>query len=56
MDVNVYTHLPAEYVRAVPYDVPVVGDITSGNKTVNTLRLWSSEPTEKDLSRSYFGC
>ena len=45
---DVYTHLPAEYVRAVPYDVPVVGDITSGNKTVNTLRLWSSEPTEKD--------
>ena len=45
---DVYTHVPAEYVRAVPYDVPIVGDITNGNKTVNTLRLWSSEPTEKD--------
>ena len=43
---DVYKHVPTEYVRAVPYDVPVVGDISNGNKTVNTLRLWSSEPTE----------
>ena len=45
---EVYKHVPAEYVRAVPYDVPVVGDVTNGNKTVNTLRLWSSEPTENE--------
>ena len=43
---DVYKHVPTEYVRAVPYDVPVVGDISNENKTVNTLRLWSSEPTE----------
>ncbi len=43
---EVYKHVPAEYVRAVPYDVPVVGDVANNNKTVNTLRLWSSEPTE----------
>lgn len=28
-------------VRAVPYDMPVIG---WGNHTVNTLRLWQSEP------------
>ena len=34
-------HKNAEYVRAVPYDVPIVGD---GNHVVNTLRLWNAEP------------
>ncbi len=34
-------HCNAEYVRAVPYDVPMIGD---GNHIVNTLRLWSAEP------------
>ncbi|KGX91556.1 glycogen phosphorylase [Pontibacillus halophilus JSM 076056 = DSM 19796] len=33
-------------VRAVPYDVPVVG---SDMKVVNTLRLWAAEPNEEDL-------
>ncbi|WP_035507758.1 glycogen/starch/alpha-glucan phosphorylase [Halobacillus karajensis] len=32
-------------VQAVPYDVPVVG---YHNDTVNTLRLWSAEPTVED--------
>jgi starch phosphorylase len=31
-------HKNAEYVRAVPYDVPIVGD---NNHIVNTLRLWN---------------
>jgi len=44
---EVFIHVPAEYVRAVPYDVPIVGDIANGNTTINTLRLWSSEPTER---------
>ncbi len=34
-------HENAEYVKAVPYDVPIIGD---GNHIVNTLRLWSAEP------------
>ena len=45
---EVYKHVPAEYVRAVPYDVPVVGDVANNNKAVTTLRLWSSEPTENE--------
>ncbi len=34
-------HRNAEYVKAVPYDVPIIGD---NNHIVNTLRLWSAEP------------
>lgn len=34
-------HKDAEYVKAVPYDIPIIGD---GNNFVTTLRLWSSEP------------
>jgi len=34
-------HRNAEKVRAVPYDVPIIGD---SNNVVNTLRLWSAEP------------
>ncbi len=34
-------HKDAQYVKAVPYDIPIVGD---GNHFVTTLRLWSSEP------------
>lgn len=37
-------HRNAEYVRAVPYDVPIVG---YQNQIVNTLRLWSAEPSER---------
>ena len=34
-------HKDAEYIKAVPYDIPIIGD---GNHVVNTLRLWSAEP------------
>ncbi len=34
-------HRNAEKVKAVPYDVPIIGD---NNHIVNTLRLWSAEP------------
>ena len=37
----VVKHKNAEFVKAVPYDVPIIGD---NNKVVNTLRLWSAEP------------
>lgn len=36
-------HRNAEYVKAVPYDVPIVG---YNNQVVNTLRLWSAEPSD----------
>jgi glycogen phosphorylase len=35
-------HKNAEYVKAVPYDVPIIGHET---KTVNNLTLWSAEPS-----------
>lgn len=34
-------HKDAEYIKAVPYDIPIIGD---NNHIVNTLRLWSAEP------------
>src|SRR5690606_9952654 len=37
-----FRHLNAEPVIAVPYDLPVIGYQTD---TVNTLRLWSAEPS-----------
>jgi glycogen phosphorylase len=42
----VFDHKNYETVIAIPYDVPVVG---FENKTVNTLRLWSAEPSMKDV-------
>ena len=39
----------AECVRAVPYDVPVVGH---ANDITNTLRLWSSEPSSENLPKN----
>lgn len=37
-----FFHNNAETIMAIPYDVPIVGYHTN---TVNTLRLWSAEPT-----------
>ncbi|MGG3470326.1 glycogen/starch/alpha-glucan phosphorylase [Neobacillus pocheonensis] len=37
-----FHHLNAETITAVPYDVPVIGNKAN---TVNTLRLWSAEPS-----------
>ena len=39
----------AMHVKAVPYDVPVIG---YKNKVVNTLRLWSAEPSEENLPKN----
>ncbi|WP_249028879.1 glycogen/starch/alpha-glucan phosphorylase [Tannockella kyphosi] len=46
-----FTHVDAECIRAVPYDIPIVGNDTF---VTNTLRMWSSEvsdniPTNKDF-------
>ncbi len=35
-------YVPDEFIKAVPYDVPIVGN---ANETVNYLRLWNAEPT-----------
>lgn len=39
-----YVNFADMHVRAVPYDMPIVG---YGTKNVNTLRLWKSEPIEE---------
>lgn len=35
-----------QWIKAVPYDVKIIGD---HNGVVTTLRLWSTEPSEKQL-------
>ncbi|MFY4777291.1 glycogen/starch/alpha-glucan phosphorylase [Metabacillus sp. RGM 3146] len=37
-----FRHVHSENISAVPYDMPVIGYL---NQTVNTLRLWSAEPS-----------
>lgn len=41
------SHLNAEYVKAVPYDMPIIGD---KNGVVNTLRMWNAEPSDMNFS------
>ncbi len=38
---NHFIHEDYQAVRAVPFDMPIVG---YGNKVVNTLRIWDAEP------------
>lgn len=40
-------HLNAEYVKAVPYDMPIIGD---NNGVINTLRMWNAEPSDMNFS------
>ena len=40
-----------ESVKAVPYDIPMIG---YDNNTVNTLRLWNAEPLQVDFDLSCF--
>lgn len=42
-------HIPSFIVRAVPYDMPIIGE---GRKVTNTLRLWSSEVVDDACSAS----
>ncbi len=46
-----FTQEGGEIVRAVPYDVPIVG---YGGKVVNKLRLWSAEPYTEDFDLDAF--
>lgn len=46
---HVVDHHPSFVVRAVPYDVPVVGYDT---KVTNTLRLWSAEVADEGCNSS----
>ncbi|MDN7243174.1 glycogen/starch/alpha-glucan family phosphorylase [Planococcus sp. N028] len=39
-------HTDIEWVKAVPYDMPIVG---ASGRTVNTLRLWQAEVSERPL-------
>ena len=40
-----------DWVKAVPYDVPIVG---YGGSTINNLRLWSAEPAAEDFDLDAF--
>ena len=44
----IYRLVDAEVVKAVPYDMPMIG---YRNEVVNTLRLWSAEPSDKVLPK-----
>ncbi len=46
-----WDHVDAECVRAVPYDMPIVGN---GTTVTNTLRLWKAEPSEQIPSNKDF--
>ena len=46
-----FSHIDYDVIKAVPYDVPIVG---YRNNTVNTLRLWSTEENDKDLNIGEF--
>lgn len=47
----VFIHKNYDLVRAIPYDVPMVG---YRNGVVNTLRLWSAESVSKDFDFASF--
>ncbi len=46
-----FTEEGGELVRAVPYDVPIIG---YAGKVVNKLRLWSAEPASEDFDLDAF--
>ncbi len=49
---TIYKHVNAEYVRAVPCDMPIVG---RGTDITNTLRLWDAEASEILPAKKDFG-
>lgn len=45
----VYRLVDTEVVKAVPYDMPMIG---YNNEVVNTLRMWSAEPSDRVLPKN----
>ena len=43
-----------EEVRALPYDIPIIGYKESGNYNVNTLRLWSTKDSPRNFQLQRF--
>ncbi|QWC00758.1 glycogen/starch/alpha-glucan phosphorylase [Mycoplasmatota bacterium] len=41
---NEMVYKPGEYIRAVPYDIPIIGN---QNDFVNHLRIWNAEPDKR---------
>jgi len=48
---KVYLRGNTENIKAIPYDMPIVG---YGNKTVNTLRLWEAESLDGEFDLQLF--
>ncbi len=46
-----YKHVDYTTIRAVPYDVPVLG---FGGRTVNTLHLWDAQPVHDTIDMDAF--
>ena len=46
-----YKHVDYTTIRAVPYDVPVLG---FGGRTVNTLHLWDAQPVHDTIDMNAF--
>lgn len=46
-----FTHEGGQRVKAVPYDVPLIG---YGGNMVNNLRIWSAEPASEDFDLQAF--
>ncbi len=46
-----YKHVDYSTIRAVPYDVPVIG---YGGRTVNTLHLWDAQPVHDTIDMDAF--
>ena len=46
-----YKHVDYSTIRAVPYDVPVIG---YGGTTVNTLHLWDAQPVHDTIDMEAF--
>ena len=46
-----YKHVDYSTIRAVPYDVPILG---FGGRTVNTLHLWDAQPVHDTIDMDAF--